>query len=920
MIRKALKKRESSGSIDLMGSIPVDRSMLDRLNYELSSLRERLSRLEIENVVLRNSLEDTKSQEVVKRDSTPSHAENGIVDLKARKAAIAALETIESVSMNDNSGSEDEDDVSNNVLDSFYNKHKQEQAALAKTGKPLEREATNASQWLLNNRLSMPYITTTQKYLLKSTRRGINNATMAGGSNTMLKLPTTSIIDIEHDKPFLEFGEFGVAHSIMSGRRTPNLVGGQPVEQLSCVNCHSSASPVAESLADQLQLANFSFPRGASLAAVHVDNVSKLAGPQLDTFHILQFTNGEGGYSYAVCMTITEEFRNPCQALLRNLLEQRAKRMHAARILKRFAYRCACWRINNRHRRPSQSDAWVDTPTSTSSSYIGSIMTSAVNSNSKAGALSHDESRRSSNASTNTTGTGASNTGTSFIKDVMAKLSLSKPTAAVQKPPVCVETVKELLARDDEYNYCPGGYAYNIYVDEDSESTDENSSRENSSTHLGDDNIHTSNSSASTNTSNTAATTTSNASSVGSNWAVVVQRSFVMVSMYPNHTLLIEVMKRIVEQERDHGYLGQPMKSVSSTGTLRAPPSSASNSHHPPGPGNLTRRNSMPPPLPERKKSSELLAYLRRKASREKLLDNVLASADVKQQNHYKISDPYTDTVFEVKCIPLEIWTCAILFKIVSADMIVKAVHWLLLEQSLIVAAEDMSAVTVITTALHSLLRPLTWCGTFTPLLPDSLLEHLDSPCPMFAGIVKPFSSKTLCAAKLDLDKAKKGRVISQRMSLHRCETDGIESTTYASEEIVDPAPNSLLSSALSAGNDVEAAGSTLFQGWPCKRELRRLLWSYSVEMSSDDIKRVKEKRRLVRQHIEDLCGDVTEKGAWRRYGTVKDGEYQFTPDWFIEPLLQKLSFQTEMIQTMQFSQLLHELRDEELKTDVDAH
>jgi hypothetical protein len=88
--------------------------------------------------------------------------------------------------------------------------------------------------------------------------------------------------------------------------------------------------------------------------------------------------------------------------------------------------------------------------------------------------------------------------------------------------------------------------------------------------------------------------------------------------------------------------------------------------------------------------------------------------------------------------VPLEYWTTAVLFSRVSAEVIVKTINLLLLEQSLVITGDDPGLVSAIGTAIISLLSPFQWDGVFIPVLPAGLSDFLHSPVPFVVGLPPP--------------------------------------------------------------------------------------------------------------------------------------------------------------------------------------
>jgi hypothetical protein len=80
-----------------------------------------------------------------------------------------------------------------------------------------------------------------------------------------------------------------------------------------------------------------------------------------------------------------------------------------------------------------------------------------------------------------------------------------------------------------------------------------------------------------------------------------------------------------------------------------------------------------------------------------------------------------------------------ILFSSLSIDHLMTVLSVFLLEKHMVLISEDIHRLTLSVLCLQELIRPLTWQGTFVPVLPDrdDYLGMLESPVPYVIGLIK---------------------------------------------------------------------------------------------------------------------------------------------------------------------------------------
>lgn len=224
---------------------------------------------------------------------------------------------------------------------------------------------------------------------------------------------------------------------------------------------------------------------------------------------------------------------------------------------------------------------------------------------------------------------------------------------------------------------------------------------------------------------------------------------------------------------------------------------------------------------------------------------------------------PYSPatTRLDFPLVPLQDWTVAVLFSHVSANVIIKCVNLLLLEQSLVIIGEDQGLVSAIGTAFISLLLPFRWDGVFIPLLPTSLSDIVQSPVPFVLGVQPPFNPThtTPHAAALHIGRCKEHlRLPDLAVKLPLC---------YQLLQALQEA-------------------SKLFS---CRRSrwANLHLATYMGGLTGDETQALARLRGIFREYVQGLCGDLAYPEAWRKYGTF-DSEreaFEFFPGWFLDPL-----------------------------------
>lgn len=132
------------------------------------------------------------------------------------------------------------------------------------------------------------------------------------------------------DANYLEMCEVGVDRSILSGAKPavtslqraqvvnkfPTPAGEQGVTAGGCLD--SSVVP---------NITEFCFPRGVPLDIVSATAADVIAGPQFDTYHVMQFSDADGNRTFGCCIIITEKIRPSSDVVELQLMDlQRQKK------------------------------------------------------------------------------------------------------------------------------------------------------------------------------------------------------------------------------------------------------------------------------------------------------------------------------------------------------------------------------------------------------------------------------------------------------------------------------------------------------------------------------------------------------------------------------------------------------------------
>jgi len=84
-----------------------------------------------------------------------------------------------------------------------------------------------------------------------------------------------------------------------------------------------------------------------------------------------------------------------------------------------------------------------------------------------------------------------------------------------------------------------------------------------------------------------------------------------------------------------------------------------------------------------------------------------------------------------------------LLFEVLAVDKVLEVYTCLLEERKVLLISERYSVLTVVAESFRALLAPLDWCHVYAPVLPRSMLDHLQAPVPFLIGINQRFAFKS---------------------------------------------------------------------------------------------------------------------------------------------------------------------------------
>ncbi|CAM9755420.1 unnamed protein product, partial [Laminaria digitata] len=243
----------------------------------------------------------------------------------------------------------------------------------------------------------------------------------------------------------------------------------------------------------------------------------------------------------------------------------------------------------------------------------------------------------------------------------------------------------------------------------------------------------------------------------GKAWSVMMEQCYVMVSCHRNHPVMFKVLKAVVDAERSTRPGTAP--------TSSPPPPRPRSLPHSGGRGVESGLGSLSPSVrgeggggggagtakdsPRSASSFRTVAAAaaeeakvrHRRMLRDRFLHQVRTDRScVGEGKKVSIHCPaFLRAPLELTSPSLDLWSTAVLFSSVAEEIILRALDALLLEKTLVVCGRDVGMVSIVATALLSLLDPFKWEGVFVPVVPLKLMDVLESPVPALVGVQAPF-------------------------------------------------------------------------------------------------------------------------------------------------------------------------------------
>lgn len=678
---------------------------------------------------------------------------------------------------------------------------------------------------------------------------------------------------------FSEFAMVGIKGSVLRGKEPPQRFI-QPVEALEVImmdsprtsggehgrGSPSSPVPPPSSSAALEKITEFCFPSGGRLELAPAAHAELYTGKHRDSTHILQFMDEFGTTSYGVCITIWEPHPE-CPAAVVEALRRLLREDAAARAIQLF-WREALARppMPARLRSASTSSATA-TEDSLDTSEVGWVRRGLLNRMMRR-RLQGQGQGQGGDAGGSGSGSG-SGWGTPRSKGGLspswghAAGSFSSPRTppaphrlARADSSALEEYQRHVRAADGHHGPSPryggrGGSARLLSLRE-------------------------------------------AADWEGDEMVVVAPRCFCLMSAQPNHPALMKLLQIIVDREREQAEGGtrllmgnkalSALKRRHSCNALSSSPPTTSDFLAGAAARSVTGAGAL----------SGGAAGCDVSVLRRRFLDHVQHELGGNSGGSLTISYPAYSTApsrVDLPLVALDDWTCAVLFSRVSADVIVKLINLLLLEQSLVIVGEDLGLVSAIGTGLISLLAPFRWDNPFVPSLPAALADVLQSPVPYIVGI----------AADPEFDPTH-ATPHAAVLHLGRCR-----------EHLRLPDVKLPLPHAYQLLQEVHDS-ARVFVGRRSRCWANLHLATYMSGLTVEETTALANVKGVFRCYVENLCGDIKYRQAWRKYGFLngETGDFAFEPAWFLAPLEVMLHFQSALVRTQMLAAYIERRRHED--------
>ena len=380
------------------------------------------------------------------------------------------------------------------------------------------------------------------------------------------------------------------------------------------------------------------------------------------------------------------------------------------------------------------------------------------------------------------------------------------------------------------------------------------------------------------------------------NYVILTQRCYCMLSDSPNHTHLFKLLLGIANKERLQGDEIVHLNKVVYHNESDNCKNKSDNIYS---------------------KISETI-FLNRRFRRHEFLHYVKCLHLV-HNNVISFPSYIKSLRIDNKMTTLDEFVCGVLFSVIPTADIMTILSLLLTEKSIVIHGTDTGLTTSIATALLFLLHPFNWEGIFVPLTPVTAHEIMQAPVPFIVGTVHRPNPKVLSASVGILyiddylsDLLPEGYTKSY-FKLPEADVDQSKycdpSKTHAYRELGTNV--SKLSKKLNMiADELNYSQNPRHKRLTIRSATIRMA-TFLYRMHQEEKKIVNDILTLIHDYNKKLCGDLTNPTGWRSYGAMNSstGEFEFYPQWFMEPLELQVQFQEQVIHTQMFVSFMDKQR-----------
>ena len=239
-----------------------------------------------------------------------------------------------------------------------------------------------------------------------------------------------------------------------------------------------------------------------------------------------------------------------------------------------------------------------------------------------------------------------------------------------------------------------------------------------------------------------------------------------------------------------------------------------------------------------------------------------------------------------------EAYAFAFMLRKVGSNDLLKVLHWLLLERSLIVVGSMASDVGFAVVALLDALSPYTWQGAAVPVLPKGLEGVMESPVPFVVGVVGGGEAVS--------------RARAEGVAVLNLDRGGLEGGSEDAEGLA------------SGVAGVLGAAEITVRGYADRGGALGDMWKFIRGEAEEGEKRcVQRARDVVQEHMRSFAGDIGKgQNGWQKYGMLnrETAEFEFYPGWFVEPLRAVVDYTSKIVETQMFVSFVEERRKGDLR------